>query len=135
MWVVKSKKTVFIVCAIAAAAALGFLLYSLFNTETPYVITLSQFTEKENSYVGKNIRIEGYVAPDTIDWNSHDYDLKFLLQDQNVPKKITVFYKGEKQDPSKFIDGIKVMVEGKYKGNVLIANSISYECPNEYKDK
>lgn len=129
------KKWFFIGGGIIAAAALGFLLFSLFNTSTPYVLTLSEFSSQRNSYAGKQIRLEGYVAQDTIDWTSMDYPLKFILQDENQNNGITVFYKGEKQDPNKFIEGIKIMIQGKFSKGIFFANSISYECPNEYKDK
>ena len=120
---------------IVAAAALGFLLFSLFNTSTPYVLTLSELSSQSNSYGGKSIRIEGYVAQDTIDWTSTDYPLKFILQDETQKNKVMVFYKGEKQDPNKFIEGIKIMIQGKLNNGIFLANSITYECPNEYKDK
>jgi cytochrome c-type biogenesis protein CcmE len=129
------KKKVLIGGIIVAAAALGFLLYSIFNTGTPYVVTLSQFTAKQNTYEGRTIRVEGYVAANTIDWTSPDYNLKFILQDENGGNRLTVFYKGEKQDPSKFIEGIRLMVEGQYKNGILIANALNYECPAEYQDK
>lgn len=129
------KKKYLIAGCVVAAAALGYLIYSLFNTGTPYVLTMSEFAAKENSYTGKTVRVEGYVAPDTIDWTSPGYDLKFILQDPNSGAKLTVFYKGEKQSPDKFIEGIKLMVAGKYQDNILYSSSLSYECPAEYKDK
>jgi cytochrome c-type biogenesis protein CcmE len=118
---------------IIAAAALGLLVYFLFHSSTPYVLTLNQFSENRQQYTDKSVRLEGYVVQDTIDWTSSDYSLKFSLQDKD--KKMLVFYKGEKQDENKFIGGIKVMVSGSYRNGVFLADSIIYECPNEYKDK
>jgi cytochrome c-type biogenesis protein CcmE len=129
------KKLFLIGGVIIAAAALGILLYSSFNTNTPYVLTPAEFAAKQNSYSGKQVRVEGIVAQDTVDWTSNDYPLKFILQDQDRKNKITVFYRGEKQDPNKFIEGIKIMVEGKFSNGILAASLITYECPNEYKDK
>jgi cytochrome c-type biogenesis protein CcmE len=127
-----------IIGGIIACGALAFLLFSLFRTGAPYAVTLNEFVESEDSYIGKQIRVEGYVVQDTIDWTSSDYDLKFILYngENNSSSRLTVFYTGEKPDPNKFIGGIKILVSGKYdKDKIFLANSITYECPNEYKDK
>ena len=109
------KKKLIIICSIIAFAALSFLLYSFFNAGTPYMLTIGEVTDGGNRYVGKTVRISGYVVQDTIDWNSPDYTLIFILDDNG--KRVTVFYKGEKQDPGAFISGISISVEGKYEGN------------------
>ena len=128
-------KKKYVIGGIIVVAALGFLLFSLFKTEGPYVVTLSQFAAKQNTYAGQKVRVEGYVAADTIDWTSPDYNLKFILQDENAGNRLMVFYQGEKQDPNKFIEGVRLMVEGQYKNGILIANALNYECPSEYKAK
>jgi cytochrome c-type biogenesis protein CcmE len=118
---------------VIAAAALGFLLFFLFRSTTPYVMPVSQFMAEKSKYEGKTIRLEGSVVNDTIDWTSGDYTLKFFLQESG--QRVLVFYDGQKPDKDKFIGGIKLMVGGKYRQGILIADSFSYECPSEYKDK
>ena len=130
------KKKIIIISAIIACGALAYLLFTLFSHKTPYDITVSDFLNKENSYIGKTIRVDGYVVQDTIDWTSTDYNLKFMMDngEHNNGKSLLVFYNGPKQDPSKFISGIQILIEGKYsKQGVFVTNSITYECPNEYK--
>jgi cytochrome c-type biogenesis protein CcmE len=133
------KKKIFIIIgSIIACGALAYLLFALFSNRAPYDMTVSQFIDKENSYIGKQIRVDGYVMQDTIDWTSTlHYNLKFILDNDSTDngKTLIVSYQGEKQDPSKFIGGIRILVAGKYdkKDGVFIANSITYECPNEYK--
>jgi len=127
-----------VIGGIIACGALAYLLFALFNNRAPYAVTVSEFVDKENSFIGKQMRVEGYVGQDTIDWTSSDYNLKFILYNavSDNTKQLIVFYSGEKQDPSKFISGVKILAAGKYvKDGVFIANSITYECPNEYKNK
>ena len=133
---VKMKKIVLIVGLVFAAGALGYLIYSFVSSGGPYVLTMDQLLSKQQEYNGKRVRVEGYVAADTIDWTSRDYTLKFILVDpQKTAQRLTVFLKGEKQDPNKFIEGIKLMLEGKYQNGILIADTLNYECPSQYKDK
>ena len=132
------KKSFFIIGAIIACGALAYLLFSLFNNRAPYAVTVSEFVDKENSYIGKQMRVEGYVGQDTIEWNSLNYNLKFILYNSitDSSKQLTVFYNGEKQDPNKFLSGVKILAAGKYGADgIFLADSIIYECPNEYKNK
>ena len=134
----KKKKIFIIIGCIIACGALAYILFAFFGHSAPYDMTVSNFVDKENSYIGKQMRVNGYVVQDTIDWTSPDYNLKFILDNgsgaNDGGKRLMVFYSGEKQDPSKFIDGIQILVTGKYqKDGIFIANSITYECPNEYK--
>jgi cytochrome c-type biogenesis protein CcmE len=132
------KKKVIIILAVIACGALAYLLFALFNARAPYAVTISDFIAKENSYIGKQTRVDGYVMQDTIDWTSPGYSVRFVLGNGEVNSldKLTVFYTGEKPDPNKFIGGIKILVAGKYdKDQVFLVDSITYECPNEYKDK
>ena len=134
----KKKKIFIIIGCIIACGALAYILFALFNNRAPYDMTVSNFVDKENSYIGKQMRVEGYVGQDTIDWTSPDYNLKFILYNSvtDSSKQLTVFYTGEKQDPSKFISGVKILAAGKYDTDgIFLANSITYECPNEYKNK
>jgi len=133
------KRMLFIIGGIIACGALAYLLFSLFNNRAPYDIKVSDFVDKEINYVGKQMRVDGFVVQDTIDWTSPDYNLKFILDNgtgvNDGGKRLMVFYSGEKQDPSKFIDGIQILIAGKYqKDGIFIAKSITYECPNEYKN-
>ncbi len=127
-----------IIGSIIVCGALAYLLFALFNNRAPYSVTVSEFVDKEDSYIGKKMRVEGYVGQDTIDWTSLDYSLKFILYNgvSDSSKQLMVFYSGEKQDPGKFISGVKILATGKYeKDGIFLANSITYECPNEYKNK
>jgi cytochrome c-type biogenesis protein CcmE len=132
------KKIYFIIGGIIACGALAYLLFAFFNNRAAYDIKVSDFVDKENSYIGKQMRVDGFVVQDTIDWTSSDFKLKFILDNgtgaNDGGKRLMVYYSGGKQDPNKFIDGIQILVAGKYnKNGVFIANSITYECPNEYK--
>ena len=90
------------------------------------MLTIGELADGGERYIGKTVRISGYVVQDTIDWNSPDYTLIFILDDKG--KRVTVFYKGEKQDPGAFIGGISITVEGKYEGKgVVKATSLAMQ--------
>ena len=74
------EENLFIIGGIIACGALAYPLFSLFNNRAPYACDRKcNFVDKENSYIGKQMRVEGYVGQDTIDWTSPDYNLKFIL--------------------------------------------------------
>ena len=92
------KKIYFIIGGIIACGALAYLLFAFFNNRAAYDIKVSDFVDKENSYIGKQMRVDGFVVQDTIDWTSPDYNLKFILDNgtgaNDAGKRLIVFYSG-----------------------------------------
>jgi cytochrome c-type biogenesis protein CcmE len=120
---VKKKLAIF---GIIAFVALVYLLFSILTAGTPYMLSISELTDGGMRYVGRPVRVQGYVVQDTIDWNSRDYTLVFVLEESD--KRVTVFYSGEKQDAAMFIGGIRITVAGTYQGRgIFYADTLTMQ--------
>ncbi len=118
-----------VVGAVIVIAALGALLYFSFGDSVVYYVTASELLEQGAEQYEANIRVTGYVADGSIDWNPQDLLLKFSVEEGGAV--LPVEYRGLK--PDAFIGGAEVLVEGKYESDgIFKASNIMMRCPSKY---
>ena len=93
------------------AAGLAYASYSLFvHTEAEY-LTVRELKSQAESVYGRQTRVEGKVAPGTVDWDSGSQTLRFVLADDG--ESLAVVFQG--LAPDEFRPGAELIVEGKYR--------------------
>ena len=95
------------------AVGLGYAGYSLFvHSETEY-LTVSEVKSRADSLYGLTTRVEGKIAPGTVDWDSGSRTLHFVLADDR--ESLAVVFRGIA--PDEFRPGAELIVDGKYQSD------------------
>ena len=111
----RKRKKWLIVVAVVLAVGLSYLAYSLVvHTQTEY-ITVSELGLRAESLYDKWVRVEGRIAPGSINWDDKAKTIKFTLTDDK--DSLNVIYEGVV--PDNFKPGVEMIVEGRYRTNVV----------------
>ncbi len=115
----KRRKWLLVLMAVTTVG-LAYASYSLFvHTQTEY-LTVGQLKSQADSLYGQQTRVEGKVAPGTIDWDSESKTMKFVLT--NDEENLAVVFQGIV--PDEFKPGAEFIIEGRYRTDgVLEATS------------
>lgn len=119
-----------IIGVVIIVAALAFLIFSGFEDNASYYLTVSELQAKEDITPEDGVRIHGYVNPATIEWNAEAIEVYFdLYEDADTVK---IYYKGVK--PDQLADAQQVVAEGHLRADgVFQANTIMLKCPSKYE--
>lgn len=124
------KRKRIILAVIVVAVALGVLIYVGVNQFTTYYLTVSEFLEKGDSLIGKQVRVTGLVVPESVKWDTGNVTLDFTIADGNA--SLAVVYRGVV--PDTFKAGQDVVVEGKYDAQgMFLASKLITKCPSKYE--
>ena len=119
-----------IIGVVIIVGALAFLIFSGFEDNASYYLTVSELYAKEDITPNDGVRIHGYVNPETIEWNAEAIEVRFDLFEESDTVK--VFYKGVK--PDQLADAQQVVAEGHLREDgVFHANKIMLKCPSKYE--
>lgn len=123
------RKKRFIIAAIVLCLGVGYLAFIGFKSSASYYLTVSEVGERADSIYGSRVRVNGHVAPGSVDWDSKNLALRFTLTEGE--KSLPVAYKGVV--PDAFKADSDVVVEGKLnRDGVLQASTILTKCPSKY---
>jgi cytochrome c-type biogenesis protein CcmE len=119
-----------ILAATAVVAALALLIYVGMSQFATYYVTVSEFMEEGDSVDGKQMRVAGQVVPDSLDWDTENVTLSFVLADGDA--SLPVVYRGAV--PDTFKEDSDVVVEGKYEAEdgTFNATKLVTKCPSKY---
>ncbi len=123
------KRRKFLIGGLIICLAVGYLVYMGLGSSVTYYSTVSELVEKEDSIYGKNVRVNGEVAPDSVDWDPKSLILRFTIADEG--ESLPVIYQGVV--PDAFKAGADVVVEGKLDSDgIFQANTLLTKCPSRY---
>jgi len=123
------KRKKFLIGGIIVALAVGYLSYAAFTNSATYYYTVSELTEQGSSIYGENVRVNGQVAPGSIEQESGGLILRFSIIDGE--KSLPVVYRGVV--PDSFKPDSEVVAEGYLNANgIFQANTIMTKCPSKY---
>ena len=123
------KKKRFLIGGIIVFLALGYLGYTGFEGSATYYYTVSELMEQGNSIYGENVRLNGLVAPGSIEQESSGFIMRFTII--NGEASLPVVYQGVV--PDAFRVGNEVVVEGYLDSDSTFqANTILAKCPSKY---
>ncbi len=126
----KKKKVKFIVGGIIIAVAIIYLVYSGIQKTGLYYLTVSEIKKEGSMAYGQSTRVNGNVLDGSIQWDSQEGTLRFIISDgeNNLP----IIHRGVA--PDTFRGGAEVVVEGKYTPeNIFEADKIMAKCPSKYE--
>ncbi|OGO05140.1 MAG: hypothetical protein A2Y60_03105 [Chloroflexi bacterium RBG_13_54_9] len=119
----------FLIGGIVILLAVAYLGYRGFEGSATYYLTVSEVKEQGGRIAGENVRVNGRVAPGSVDWDAENNILRFVLVDEE--KGLSVLYKGIV--PDAFKADSNVVVEGGLESDgIFHADAILTRCPSKY---
>ncbi len=116
-----------IVAVLVVVAAIGYLIYTGFQSTSVYYLTVTELKQKGPS-VGA-VRVAGVVQPNSIERSTTDSTVRFTIADDGG--SLPVVYRG--MVPDIFGPGIQVVVEGHYSADgVFQASNLLAKCPSKF---
>ncbi len=124
------KRKRFIFVGAIVLIAIAFVAYIGFTKFATYDITVSQFVAQSGSYAGKQVRVVGEVVPGSVNQDSQNFTLSFIMADGNT--SLPVVYQGVV--PDTFKEGTDIVAEGKSdQQGVFHASQLITKCPSKYE--
>lgn len=120
-----------VVAAIVVIAAIGYLIYTGFQSTSVYYLTVTELRASGTALPGHpygNVRVAGVVQGGTVQRTPGDPTVRFTMADAGG--SIPVVYKG--LVPDIFGPNIQVVVEGTYTNGVFQANTLLAKCPSKF---
>ncbi len=140
------KRKKFIIGGIIVIIAIALLTYEGIKAwGTPYFETVSEFmgsatyystvneiTEQGSSIYDENVRVNGLVAPGSLEQKSAGGILTFTITDIEGDESLPIVYQGVVPDTFKV--GNEVVVEGHLNSNGNFqAHTLMTKCPSKYE--
>lgn len=119
----------FIFVGLIVIAAVGYLGFVGFQSAATYYYTVSELTGQESPAYGQIIRVNGWVAPGSVEQEPGSLTMRFTISegDQSLP----VIHQGIVPDAFKV--GNEVVVEGYIdQDGIFQSNNIMAKCPSKY---
>ena len=126
------KKKKFLIGGLVIALAIGYLGYMGFSSSATYYYTVGELGQLGSSIYGENVRVNGVVAPDSVEREAQGTILRFNIIDVDGEKSLPVVFRGVAPDTFKV--GADVVAEGYLTPEgVFQANTILAKCPSRYE--
>ncbi len=123
------KKRQFLIGGLIILFAIGYLSYMGFSSSTTYYYTVSELRDQGSSIYGENVRVNGRVAPGSVEQEPGSFMLSFTIADGG--ESLPVVYQGVV--PDAFKEGNEVVAEGYLNSSgIFQANTILVKCPSKY---
>ena len=123
------RKKRFLIGGIIVFLAIGYLGYMGFTGSATYYYTVSELLEHGSSIHDENVRVNGQVAPGSVEQESGGLVLRFAIAEGG--ESLPVFYQGVVPDTFKV--GNEIVVEGYLNSaGVFQANMLMLKCPSKY---
>jgi len=126
-----NKKIKFIVGGVLIALAVVYLIIVGIQSTAAYFLTVDELYAKGESLENQTVRVAGLVDADTIDFNNRDLIINFDVTSE-TGQRMHVVFNGPKPDQMR--EGADAIIEGKYDGNVFVADSLLLKCPSRYEE-
>src|SRR5579883_1739335 len=123
----RTKATRVMIAAMIVVAAIGYLIYTGFQSTSVYYLTVSELKAKGPS--AGAVRVAGIVQANSIQRSANDSMVSFTIADDGG--SMPVVYAG--MLPDIFGPGIQVVVEGHYTSRgVFEATTLLAKCPSKF---
>ena len=127
----RMRSTRVIIAALVVVGAIGFLIYTGFQSTSVYYLTVSELKARGPSPLGltfSDVRVAGVVEDGSVQRSASDSTVRFVVKDDGGT--LPVVYKG--MVPDIFGPGIQVVVEGRYVDGTFQANNLLAKCPSKF---
>ncbi len=128
------RKKRFLIGGIIVVVAISYLGYMGFQSSATYYYTVSELIELGDSVHDENVRVNGQVAPGSVEQESAGRILRFTIIDVEGEGNLPVVYQGIV--PDSFKVGNEVVAEGHLNSvGVFQASTLMPKCPSKYVPK
>lgn len=127
-----SPKTKFLIGGLVVIAVIGLLIATSFSGSTSEYLTVAQVKALEPGQT-RNSRVAGEIIPDSIQYNTRELQLTFVIRDPTG--QLTISYHGPQ--PDMLVDAVEAVAIGKYDPatGLFEAEELLMKCPSKYGDK
>ena len=126
------KKRKFLIGGLIIVLAMGFLGYMGFSGAATYYYTVGELEQLGSSAYGKNVRVNGVVAPESVEREAQGTKLMFNIIDADGQRSLPVVFRGVVPDTFKI--GAEIVAEGYLAPEgVFQATTILAKCPSKYE--
>lgn len=126
-----NKKIKFIVGGVIIALAVVYLIYTGIQSNAAYFLTVDELYAKGAAMENRTVRVAGDVDAATIEFNNRDLILNFdVISDTG--ERMSVVFNGPKPDQMRA--GAEAILEGKYDGDMFVAQTLLLKCPSRYEE-
>ncbi len=123
------RKKRFLIGGVIVFLAIGYLGFMGFRGSAAYYYEVSEFLAQGSSIYGERVRVNGQVAPGSLEQESAGRILRFTMIDGG--ESLPVVYQGVVPDTFKV--GNDVVVEGSLNSDgVFQASALMPKCPSRY---
>jgi len=126
-----SNKTKFMVGGGLIVLAIVYLIYTGVQSTAAYFLTVDELYAKGEAIENRMVRISGKVDGETVDFNSRDLILAFDITSE-TGERLSVVFNGPR--PDQMDHGAEAILEGKYDGEIFMAQSLLLKCPSRYDE-
>ena len=105
------RRTWFIIAVLVLVVGVGYAAYLLFSHKGADSLTVSELRSQAEFLHDQHLRVEGRVAPGSVDWDDKAQVMRFVLTDDN--ESLHIVYKGIV--PDNFKPGADLVVEGRHR--------------------
>ena len=127
-----NQRIKFIVGGGVIALAIVYLIFTATQSTAAYFLTIGEVYAKGPAVYGRNLRVSGKVINDSVDYNSRDLVLRFKIVDEKGDT-LPILFNGPK--PDQLRPDAEAIVEGKFDGQQLTAQTLLLKCPSRYEEK
>ncbi len=125
------KKKKFLIGGIIIFLAISYLGFIGFQSSAIYYYEVSELLEQGSSVYGENVRVNGQVAPGSVEQEAQGRILRFTMIDIEGEESLPVVYQGVVPDTFKV--GNEVVTEGQFNPDgIFQAHTLMPKCPSKY---
>jgi cytochrome c-type biogenesis protein CcmE len=125
------KKRKFLIGGFIVLIAIAYLTFMGFSSSATYYYEVGELLAQGSSVYGENVRVNGQVAPGSVEQEAAGRKLRFTIMDIEGKGDLPVFYQGVV--PDSFKVGAEVVVEGKLNPDgTFQAGTLMPKCPSKY---
>ncbi len=126
------KKKRFLIGGVIVFLAIGYLGYTGFMGAATYYYEVGDLLEQSSSIYGENVRVNGQVAPGSVEQEAQGTILRFTIIDIEGEESLPVVYQGVVPDTFKV--GNEVVAEGHLNADgIFQATTLMPRCPSRYE--
>ena len=136
----RSSRTKFIIGGLLMIAAVIFLVVNALSGSTQLYVTVDEYYSQQSNFVGRDLRVSGWVLGDTIQFTQIDATtsrLEFDIVDDlaNPGQRLRIVAMNEPL-PDLLQHEAQALVEGSAEGGTFTANpgGLFLKCPTRYEE-
>ncbi len=125
----RTRRLVWLVAVLAAAAGFGFALIKVFNNNLVFFYTPTQMLSGEVPLGEKNYRLGGMVQVGSVRRKANSLNVSFVVSDKK--NQVPVQFNGIV--PDLFKEGTGVVADGRWNGTTFIATEVLAKHDENYR--